>query len=251
MYERFGFRPAGHPPPLLPRQRRGRPDHVARRRSTARSARLILALETSCDDTCAAVVEGRRIRSNIDLLAGGGPRALRRRRPRGRLAPPPRARQPGRRGGARRGRRRARGVDALAVTRGPGLIGALLVGVSTAKALAAAAGKPLTGVDHLHGHVAANFLEPDPLEPPVPLPDRQRRPHAARCGPLARGLRGARRDARRRRRRGARQGGPPARARLSGRPGDRARGGARGTPRHSSCRWRWPPIRASTSASAA
>ena len=57
-------------------------------------------------------------------------------------------------------------VDSIAVTRGPGLIGALLVGVSTAKALAAATGKPLVGVDHLHGHVAANFLEPEPLEPP-------------------------------------------------------------------------------------
>jgi N6-L-threonylcarbamoyladenine synthase len=57
-------------------------------------------------------------------------------------------------------------VDTLAVTRGPGLIGALLVGVATAKALAAPTRKPLAGVDHLHGHVAANFLEPDPLEPP-------------------------------------------------------------------------------------
>ena len=57
-------------------------------------------------------------------------------------------------------------VDSIAVTRRPGLIGALLVGVSTAKALAAATRKPLVGVDHLHGHVAANFLEPDPLEPP-------------------------------------------------------------------------------------
>jgi N6-L-threonylcarbamoyladenine synthase len=46
------------------------------------------------------------------------------------------------------------------------MIGALLVGVSTAKALAASRGKPLVGVDHLHGHVAANFLEPEPLEPP-------------------------------------------------------------------------------------
>ena len=57
-------------------------------------------------------------------------------------------------------------VDEIAVTRGPGLIGALLVGVSTAKALAAAHRKPMAGVDHLHGHVAANFLEPDPLDPP-------------------------------------------------------------------------------------
>ena len=54
----------------------------------------------------------------------------------------------------------------VAVTQGPGLIGALLVGMSTAKALAAAHRKPLVPVDHLHGHVAANFLEPDPLEPP-------------------------------------------------------------------------------------
>ena len=57
-------------------------------------------------------------------------------------------------------------VDRVAVTQGPGLIGALLVGLSTAKALAAAHRKPLVPVDHLHGHVAANFLEPDPLEPP-------------------------------------------------------------------------------------
>jgi N6-L-threonylcarbamoyladenine synthase len=57
-------------------------------------------------------------------------------------------------------------VDAIAVTRGPGLIGALLVGISSAKALAAAKELPMVGVDHLHGHVAANFLEPDPLEPP-------------------------------------------------------------------------------------
>ena len=49
---------------------------------------------------------------------------------------------------------------------GPGLIGALLVGLSTAKALAAAARLPFTAVDHLHGHVAANFLEPEPLDPP-------------------------------------------------------------------------------------
>jgi N6-L-threonylcarbamoyladenine synthase len=54
----------------------------------------------------------------------------------------------------------------VAVTTGPGLIGALLVGVSSAKALAAARRLPLTGVDHLHGHVAANFLEPEPLAPP-------------------------------------------------------------------------------------
>lgn len=57
-------------------------------------------------------------------------------------------------------------LDSVAVTRGPGLIGALLVGISSAKALAAGHRLPMVEVDHLHGHVAASFLEPDPLEPP-------------------------------------------------------------------------------------
>ena len=52
------------------------------------------------------------------------------------------------------------------MTQGPGLIGALLVGVSAAKALAWARGLPLAPVDHLHGHVASLFLGPDPVEPP-------------------------------------------------------------------------------------
>jgi N6-L-threonylcarbamoyladenine synthase len=57
-------------------------------------------------------------------------------------------------------------VDTVAVTQGPGLIGALLVGLSAAKALAWARGLPLAPVDHLHGHVASLYLEPDPVEPP-------------------------------------------------------------------------------------
>jgi N6-L-threonylcarbamoyladenine synthase len=57
-------------------------------------------------------------------------------------------------------------IDQIAVTRGPGLIGALLVGVSTAKAIAAARGLPLAPVDHLHGHVVASTLGDDPIEPP-------------------------------------------------------------------------------------
>ena len=57
-------------------------------------------------------------------------------------------------------------VDTVAVTRGPGLIGALLVGLSSAKALAAARRLPLAPVDHLHGHVVASTLQPDPIEPP-------------------------------------------------------------------------------------
>jgi N6-L-threonylcarbamoyladenine synthase len=57
-------------------------------------------------------------------------------------------------------------VETVAVTRGPGLIGALLVGLSAAKALAWSRRLPLVPVDHLHGHVASLYLEPDPLEPP-------------------------------------------------------------------------------------
>ena len=57
-------------------------------------------------------------------------------------------------------------IDAVAVTYGPGLVGALLVGLSAAKALAWATGKPLIGVNHLEGHVFANFLADSELEPP-------------------------------------------------------------------------------------
>ncbi|MGH2916067.1 MAG: tRNA (adenosine(37)-N6)-threonylcarbamoyltransferase complex transferase subunit TsaD [Solirubrobacteraceae bacterium] len=57
-------------------------------------------------------------------------------------------------------------IESVAVTEGPGLIGALLVGLSAAKAIAFARRLPLVPVDHLHGHLAALYLEPDPVEPP-------------------------------------------------------------------------------------
>jgi len=57
-------------------------------------------------------------------------------------------------------------IDAIAVTYGPGLVGALLVGVSTAKALAFALGKPLVPVHHIKGHIMANFVQHKTLEPP-------------------------------------------------------------------------------------
>jgi len=58
------------------------------------------------------------------------------------------------------------GIDTVAVTRGPGLIGALLVGISAAKAIAWSRRLPLVPVDHLHGHVASLYLQPQDLEPP-------------------------------------------------------------------------------------
>lgn len=57
-------------------------------------------------------------------------------------------------------------IDAIAVTYGPGLVGALLVGLSAAKGLALGTGKPLIGVNHLEGHVFANFLSDPDLKPP-------------------------------------------------------------------------------------
>jgi len=127
---------------------------------------LILALETSCDDTCAAVIDGARIHSNVvssqaafhERYGGVVPEVASRHHLELVNAVVAAALE--------EARTDLEAVDAVAVTQGPGLIGALLVGLSTAKALAAAQRKPLVPVDHLHGHVAANFLEPDPLEPP-------------------------------------------------------------------------------------
>jgi N6-L-threonylcarbamoyladenine synthase len=127
---------------------------------------LILALETSCDDTCAAVIDGARILSNVvssqaafhERYGGVVPEVASRHHLELVNAVVAAALE--------EAETELAEVDQVAVTQGPGLIGALLVGLSTAKALAAAQRKPLIPVDHLHGHVAANFLEPDPLEPP-------------------------------------------------------------------------------------
>jgi N6-L-threonylcarbamoyladenine synthase len=127
---------------------------------------LILALETSCDDTCAAVVDDGDIRSNVISSQAAAHERY------GGVVPEIASRHhlelitPVVDAALTQAEIKLADVDRLAVTRGPGLIGALLVGVATAKALAAATRKPLVGVDHLHGHVAANFLEPEPLEPP-------------------------------------------------------------------------------------
>ena len=173
---------------------------------------------------------GRANRLERRRLAGRPARALRRRRARGRVAPAPRARAPGAPGGARRPDARRR--RPVAVTQGPGLIGALLVGLSAAKALAWARGLPLAPVDHLHGHVASLYLEPDPLEPPF-LCLLASGGHTLLLDVPEHGASVARDDARRRGRRGVRQGRAAARPRLPGRRRDRparARGRSRGVP---------------------
>ncbi len=128
---------------------------------------MILALETSCDDTCAAVVNrDGRVLSNVISSQGllharyGGvvPEVASRRHLELIDAVTADALE---QGGVTLG-----DIDQVAVTRGPGLIGALLVGVSSAKALAAARGLPLSAVDHLHGHVVASTLGEQPIAPP-------------------------------------------------------------------------------------
>jgi tRNA N6-adenosine threonylcarbamoyltransferase len=128
---------------------------------------VILGIETSCDDTCAALVtRDGAIRANVIASQG----LLHERY--GGVVPEIASRQhlevldsvvddTLERAGAT-----LADVEEVAVTRGPGLIGALLVGVSAAKALAAAGRLPLVPVDHLHGHVTASMLGDDPIEPP-------------------------------------------------------------------------------------
>jgi N6-L-threonylcarbamoyladenine synthase len=132
----------------------------------SKRAELFLAVETSCDDTCAAVVDGPRIRSNVISSQAAAHEGF------GGVVPEVAARHhleltvPVVEAALREAGIGIEEVGSVAVTAGPGLIGALLVGLSTAKALAAAHRLPLTPVDHMQGHVAANFLEPEPLEPP-------------------------------------------------------------------------------------
>jgi N6-L-threonylcarbamoyladenine synthase len=127
-----------------------------------------LAIETSCDDTCAALVTGDgEIRANVissqgvhDRYGGVVPEVASRHHLE--LATPVVDDALARAGAT------LDDVDLVAVTAGPGLVGALLVGVATAKALAVSRGLPLAPVDHLQGHVAANFLQTDC--PPFPPP---------------------------------------------------------------------------------
>jgi N6-L-threonylcarbamoyladenine synthase len=131
---------------------------------------VILAVETSCDDTCAAVVtHDGRIRSNVISSQGIHDRY-------GGVVPEVASRHhlelttTAIDDALARAEATLDDVDLVAVTQGPGLVGALLVGVATAKGLAAARGLPLAPVDHLQGHVAANFLHTEDGEAPFDPP---------------------------------------------------------------------------------
>ena len=130
-------------------------------------AELILGIETSCDETAAALVSANgEIRANVvasqaDLHAryGGVVPEVASRRHLELVAPV--VREALGRAGAT-----LDDVDRLAVTQGPGLIGALLVGIAAAKAIAWSRRLPLVPVDHLNGHIASLYLEPGAIEPP-------------------------------------------------------------------------------------
>jgi N6-L-threonylcarbamoyladenine synthase len=128
---------------------------------------LVLGVETSCDETAAALVTRHgRVLANVvasqaELHAryGGVVPEVASRRHLELVAPVVSE-------ALERASARLDDLDAVAVTQGPGLVGALLIGLSAAKALAWSRRLPLVPVDHLHGHVAALYLEPDSVEPP-------------------------------------------------------------------------------------
>lgn len=128
---------------------------------------LILAIETSCDETAAAVVKnGREVLSNTiytqiklhTLFGGVVPEiASRKHIEKINIVIETALKEAG---------VSLEDIDAIAVTYGPGLVGALLVGVAEAKAIAYATKKPLVGVHHIEGHISANYIEHKELEPP-------------------------------------------------------------------------------------
>lgn len=127
----------------------------------------ILSIESSCDETAAAVVvNGRDVRSNVistqiplhTLYGGVVPEIASRKHIERINQVIEQALEEADMG--------LEDMDAIAVTYGPGLVGALLVGVAEAKAIAFATGKPLIGVHHIEGHISANYIENKDLEPP-------------------------------------------------------------------------------------
>lgn len=128
---------------------------------------IVLAIESSCDETAAAVVvNGRDVRSNIiasqidthKLYGGVVPEIASRKHIE-------KINQVIEEALTEAGKTLA-DIDVVCVTYGPGLVGALLVGVGAAKAISYAIGKPLVGVHHIEGHISANYIANPDLEPP-------------------------------------------------------------------------------------
>ena len=137
------------------------------KKSSADGSVTILAIESSCDETAAAVVRnGREVLSNvissqIDLhtLYGGVVPEIASRKHIEKINQVMEQ-------ALKEAGKELSDMDAIAVTYGPGLVGPLLVGVSAAKAVSFASGIPLIGVHHIEGHISANYIENKDLEPP-------------------------------------------------------------------------------------
>lgn len=130
---------------------------------------LLLGIETSCDDTATAVVrDGRAVLANVSTNQDAFHAKF------GGIVPEIASRQhlallsAAVQDALERAEVTLADLDGIAVTAGPGLIGSLVIGVASAKALAYATGKPLYGVNHLHGHIFAPFLELD-ADPDYPF----------------------------------------------------------------------------------
>ena len=128
---------------------------------------LILGIESSCDETAAAVVKnGREVLSNVissqiqihEKFGGVVPEIASRNHVEAISNVVKKA--------LKDANVELKDIDAISCTYGPGLVGALLVGVSYAKALAFAANKPLIGTNHIEGHIAANYITHQDLKPP-------------------------------------------------------------------------------------
>ena len=128
---------------------------------------LILGIESSCDETAAAVVKnGKEVLSNVissqieihEKFGGVVPEIASRNHVEAISNVVKKA--------LKDANVKLEDIDGIACTYGPGLVGALLVGVSYAKALAYASGKPLIGTNHIEGHIAANYITHKELKPP-------------------------------------------------------------------------------------
>jgi N6-L-threonylcarbamoyladenine synthase len=196
LYERLGMRAVGRRPHYYldtgedalimwgdvpqPPVESGEADARSAARGTARDGdaegELLLAIESSCDETAAAVMRGGRelvaniVASQVDFHARFGgvvPEIASRKHTEAVVGVVAEAME---RAGQQLGLGRALGfheLDGIAVTYGPGLVGALVVGLAYAKGLAFATGLPLVGVNHLEGHIFANVLADPELKPPL------------------------------------------------------------------------------------
>lgn len=183
LYEKFGFQVEGvrkgyyqhNGEDALIMWRHASDEEIAEAIRMMEDRFTILAIESSCDETAAAVVRGGRtvlsnvISSQIDIhkAYGGVVPEIASRHHLDNINHV--VRQALEEAGQAAGSEEPMtmdDIDAIAVTYGPGLVGALLIGLATAKAYALATGKPLIGVHHIQGHISANYIEHPDLEPP-------------------------------------------------------------------------------------